>query len=220
MTDDLPPARTFRPTGPAAPPHIIYIVHGIRQHPIAANAWMNRLAAVITAASPTAWVRLHMWGFLGAMPWRLSRRVRRAQVRRLQQRIADDRVMFPNATIDAIGHSAGTYLLWHAMTQEGAPRAIFRRLVFMGGIVSSRETFERQIGHVDSLLNLYSREDEVVAVSTFGQSGWHGFKEQVRPFAEPHLHQMDMTPFEHDHYERHGAAWQKAVEFLTPLSSS
>lgn len=194
-------------------PHIVYLVHGIRQRPSRADAWMQALAARVTAADHAAMVRIHLYGFLGAMAVRapfVGRRIRRAYVRELQDAVAADRRIYPNATIDLIGHSFGTYLAWHSMTQSKGPRAFYRNLVFMGGVVSSRETFEREGQHFKGILNLYSRSDEIVAIATFGHSGWSGFQHD----GGGRVRNLSMAPYEHKDYERPGPAWDEAQRFV------
>lgn len=118
----------------------------------------------------------------------------------------------PECQIDAVGHSLGTILIHKSLTLETSrPKAFYRRLVFMGGAVSSRETFENEAGHFEKLLNIHSRGDDVVRLIPFGQCGYRGFTK-----ADPKLvMNLDLTPDNHKSYSRPGVAWNAASAFLS-----
>jgi hypothetical protein len=117
----------------------------------------------------------------------------------------------PECEIDAVGHSMGVTLLHESMTRQSSqPKCFYRRLVYMGGIVSSRETFKDEAGHFQKLLNIHSRGDDVVRLSPFGQCGYRGFT-RVDPKLVLNL---DLTPDNHRSYAAPGVAWTVIAQFL------
>lgn len=160
-------------------------------------------------------VHPYLYGWLGAAAIRLpllGPAVRRAHVKSFQRWLAElTRLYGTDAQLSVVGHSFGTYLIGHAMTEDtGEPRAFFDRVILMGSILSSRDTWEERDGHYHHVLNLFSREDEVVRFSTFGQSGWCGFR---RPRGS--VYQLPMPGYEHTTYLRPGVAWSHTAEFLS-----
>ena len=189
---------------------------------------MEPLAALLREEVPRAIVLPYLYGYiLGAsiaLPVR-GRFVRRRAVRNFQKWVARQlQPLGPDVELDAVGHSFGTHLLHRSMVQEGGFRPFFRRVVYMGGIVSTREKFEQHDDHVEGVLNLFSREDEVVFSCPFGHCGWKGFKNFRMPVADKSLigahggvfvKQFDMTPLGHQDYTQPGTmAWTRAAEWL------
>lgn len=140
---------------------------------------------------------------------RLTKKLQKFLVRQLRREP-------PGTQVDAIGHSFGTWLIHRSMTYKGRVKAFYRRIIYAAGIVSSRENFEDEAGHYSGILNLYSREDDVVRLAPFGHAGYNGFFYADRP-GEPlrvHVINADMTPFEHDDYTQPGKAWELTLKFL------
>jgi hypothetical protein len=206
----------------------IILVHGIHTSKKEARAWMTPFAEVLKQTNPGVLVFPYTYGYvLGtsiAFPVR-GRIVRRRAVRRFQKWAAQlVKRLGPDVELDAVGHSFGTHLVNESMVQDGGPRTFFRRVVYMGGIVSTRETFGRHDDHLDGVLNLYSREDEIVRLCPFGHCGWKGFKYHSVRTADGSfisiqhgipVTQIDMTPLEHEDYTLPGStAWGNAASWL------
>ena len=192
----------------------VVIAHGIHTSQERAESWMRPLAARILRECPGVTAcHPYEYGYLTGTAIRLpfiGAAVRRHEVRRFQQWVAAlARRYGPDVELSAIGHSFGTYLIGHAMTDEGEARSFFGRLALMGCILSSRDDWSDKIGHHTAVRNLFSHDDEIVRFSTFGQAGWCGFV-----CAPPDVENEEMKGFEHDDYTKNGPAWDALTDFL------
>ena len=194
---------------------VCVLVHGIHSSKDEARSWMEPLASELTALMPDLEVLFYLYGYLLgtsiALPISGTIR-RRRKVKRFQKWLARKMRAFPGDTeVSVVAHSFGTYLTHRAMTYEGAPRAIFDRVIYMGGIVSSREDWKAERGHFSELLNLHSKKDHVVRLNPFGQCGFLGFQNGVGL----KVRNEDLTPYAHGDYTQPGAAWGRIQAFLT-----
>lgn len=131
-------------------------------------------------------------------------------VTRTQRFVADACRRYPDAQVDFVGHSLGTYLGFNAMTQPGGPRSFFRRVALMATSVSSREPFLDEEGHFEKVLNLYSRRDEVIRFDPLGQAGWCGFRRE-----DDRVHSEEVPGYTHGDYTHPGVAWGEVRSFLS-----
>lgn len=138
----------------------VFIVHGIRDN----GFWTKRIARelkargrdrglFIRAPSPSygffsMWDFIRPWGREDATYWFL-------------EKYAEVRVLFPDARIDYVGHSNGTFLAARAL--ECSPMVRFDRIVFAGSVVRTDFDWARFPGQVGSVLNLVATDDMVVA---------------------------------------------------------
>lgn len=196
----------------------VVIAHGLHTDPAKAEAMARPLGEAILRRCPdvVSW-HLYEYGWLSAMairfPW-VGGHVRRREVGRFQAWVAtllQGLIAEHGAGVqlDAIGYSFGSYLVGHSMTDQPGPRAFYNRVILMGSILSSRDDWSDKRGHYQRALNLFSSEDEVVQFSTFGQSGWRGFKEHPTSVVD-----FECPKYEHDSYQRPGPAWLAAENFL------
>ena len=88
---------------------------------------------------------------------------------------------YPDAEINILAHSFGTYISYEAIRQAGkdkkAPIRI-NKLILVGGIVSSHENFKDTIGEglIKEVYNYCSYDDRVVRFNPlFGHCGYIGF---------------------------------------------
>lgn len=192
---------------------ILLIVHGIRTNKKRAQAWMHPLRDKIMAAAPDIQAAyLFEYGFLGVLGFRaplIGGHNRKHFVRRFQRFVAWARKRHPDAAVEVVGHSFGTYLIGHSMTDEGGPRAFYDRVVLMGCILSSRDDWTDKAGHYTRVLNLWSGKDRVVEFDTLGQSGWRGFIQ-----APPAVQSLEMPGYSHTDYCAPGTAWEALTGFL------
>lgn len=195
----------------------VFLVHGLHTSREEARAWAGPLGEKIQAANPdVVAVRLYAYGWLSAFAVRfpgVGGHVRRREVGRFQAWVRDQvqqlEQQHGKLAIDGVGYSMGTYMLDHSMTDAPGPRTFWDRLVLMGSILSSRDDWSDKAGHYMRAVNLFSSEDDVVRWSTFGQSGWQGFK------AAPTTVVNYLCPkYEHGDYEHPGLAWTAAANFL------
>lgn len=195
----------------------VFLVHGIRTSRPEARAWAGLFGEKIQAAnSDVVAVRLYEYGWLSAFAVRfpfVGGHVRRREVGRFQAWFRDQvqelEQLYGKLAIDGVGYSMGTYIIDHSMTDAPGPRTFWDRLVLMGSILSHRDDWSDKAGHYQRAVNLYSREDDVVRWSTFGQSGWKGFKERPSSVVD-----FECLAYEHGDYERPGPAWDAAANFL------
>ena len=195
---------------------VVILIHGVHSGEQKSLDWFEPLADAIRYVSPSTTVVFFMYGWTAGVSVRfpgIGKMVRRHLVRKLQKAVA--RLVETHgaeAEIDAIAHSFGTWLLHRSMTAGRNARwhCFYRRLVYMGGVVSSRETFENEAGHFARVLNLYSRGDDVVRLAPFGHCGTKGFSRAPAPVVS-----VDLTPINHRDYTGPGEAWSHAVPFLT-----
>lgn len=190
----------------------VILVHGIHTSKTEARAWMRDMGAYLKRVIPEievhefryGWtsgvsVRLPVWGWFS----------RRRKTKKFQRFVAELAKKGGNAGhADVVAHSFGTWLTHHSMT-KGGPKTFFRRLVYMGGIVSSRENFEAEQTHHERLLNMFSRKDDVVRFAPFGHCGYRGFLN-----VGARVKNLDMTPLEHGEYLTSDKVWTKAADFL------
>lgn len=188
----------------------VVLVHGVCTSRPEAEAWYAGLAPRLNLPGVDG-VHLYEYGWVAAPLIRFEV-YRHHAVKRFQTWLADlARRYGPDVTLDVIGYSFGSYLVGHAMTDAGGPRADFGSVVLMGSILSSRDDWSEREGHYRRALNIYSREDEVVRFSTIGQSGWKGF---IARGLERDVSNTHAVGYEHPDYQRPGVAWDFAAGFL------
>lgn len=192
----------------------VILVHGIHTDKERAEAWGSALGARIIALAAGGLIGVHLYeyGWLSGtairFPW-VGGAVREHEVARFQAWVADiARRYGPDVSLDAIGYSFGSYLVGHSMTDAPGPRSFWRKVGLMGCILSSRDDWSDKAGHYESVLNLWSHEDEIVRFSTFGQAGWKGF---VQAPAAVQNFETDST---HGDYEQPGPAWKALLSFM------
>jgi hypothetical protein len=193
---------------------VVILVHGIHTSKREAREWMRKMGLYLSRAIPGLEVLQFKYGWISGISVRLpiwgwfSRRRKTRKFQRFVARAVKERG--PETHPDVVAHSFGTWLAHHSMT-KGGPKTFFRRLVYMGGIVSSREDFRAEEGHYEKVLNLYSRNDMVVRYSLFGHCGHRGFINA----STLRVQSVDVTPAEHGDYIKPGRMWGEAGEFLT-----
>jgi hypothetical protein len=200
------------------PKRAVILAHGIHTTKKEAEAWAAGLEPRLRENNPDiAAVLLWEYGWTSAFavrfPW-VGGAVRRHLVGRFQGWVAQQLHELEEehgraVVLDAVGYSMGSYLVGRSMTDAPGPRAFFDRVVLMGSILSSRDDWSSRFGHYTQALNLFSSEDDVVKMSTFGQSGWRGFTKQPREVTN-----FECLGYEHGDYERPGPAWTAAANFL------
>jgi len=197
------------------PQHLIVMLHGVREDRAEAIEWMGALGRRLAAVVEGARVVPFIYGWTAATSVRLpliGGFVRRGLVRRFQGFVT--RLLAqgdPTAAVDVVAYSFGTWIAQESMTFAPGPKLFFRWLVYMGGIVSSRDDFADEAGHFERVLNVHSRGDDVVRLAPFGHCGYRGF---VRA-PKDRVGNVDLTPLNHRDYQRDGLAWDEVVEFLS-----
>jgi hypothetical protein len=222
---DGPGAIGTAPVIPATPPppqRLVVLIPGIHEGREKALRWMQPFADFLASPGTEVLIYTHAWlSALATFLPGIGNVVREHQVRKFQVWLAATLVTRPGAVVDAVGHSFGGYIPFAAMTAEGGPGAVYRRLALMAATVSSREDFKSAVGHFQAILNLYSTTDTVVLLSTIGQAGRIGFANGI-PFdrklgkhdTDPMVRNLDCTPYRHRDYENPGEAWDAVRAFL------
>jgi len=195
----------------------VVLVPGIHTTKREADAWKAGLEPRILVACPdVVRVLLYTQGWISAfairVPW-IGAGVRRRAIGRFQRWVAGTAQALKEefrveVQLDAIGYSFGSYLVGHSMSDAPGPRSFWGRVALMGSILSSRDDWSARAGHYQQALNIYSPEDDVVHFSTFGQSGWAGFRRA------PAIVRNREVFYEHGDYQRPGPAWKIATDFL------
>jgi len=200
------------------PKRAVILAHGLHTSKEEAEAWAAGLEPQLRAGNPEI-VAVLLWeygwtsAFAVRFPW-VGGAVRRRLVGRFQRWVAQQLLELEELhgggiVLDGVGYSMGSYLVDHAMTDAPGPRVFWDRVVLMGSILSSRDDWSDKAGHYTRAVNLFSREDDVVKMSTFGQSGWKGFTRRPSSVID-----FECPGYEHGDYERPGLAWSAAANFL------
>lgn len=214
---------------------VVILVHGIHTSRKDADRWMGGLERFLRERLPapqqvksadgrrwatsvgddivqfrygwTSGIMIRRLSFIG---W-LSRRRRTKKFQKLVARLR--RRNSSPLHVDVVAHSFGTWLVYYS-TLKGKKRLRTKlgRVAFMAGVVPTRATFHPEA--FERVLNLYSREDDVVRLASyagFGRSGVHGFAASD----DAGVKNVDLTPFEHDHYLNPlSKAWDLVADFL------
>lgn len=195
-------------------PKLVLVVHGIHTGRKEGKAWMSDFCRILESNSVNteAVPFLYGWtsGFMLRLPW-WGRTLRRRLVKRFQKFATKElRKRGPTWELSVVCHSMGTWIVHRSMTYKRGPRLFFDRIVYMGGVVSSREDFDDERGHFHRILNLFSKGDDVIRFAPFGHAGYKGF------YAADgnKVLNKDLTPVNHDHYTKPGKGWKLAVDFL------
>lgn len=197
---------------------VIALVHGIHNSHKDSKLWMSTMGKYLVENHNNSeeelvvkqfrygWVSGFSIRFPGIGLWTRSHYVRKFMkwVKRICQEEGVDR-------LDGIFHSFGTHIGHKSMTNDSRfPKTFFRRIVYMGGMVSARENFDNEEGHFEKVLCMFSREDEVIRFAPFGHCGYRGFNHADGLIVV----NKDMTPYEHGYYTRYGDAWPLINDFL------
>ena len=192
---------------------IIVLIHGIHTRRRKARRWYKPLGTLLRQRMPSVQVEHFFYGWTAGLSIRLpliglmvrKRLIRKFQkfVRKLVKRHG------PGVEVDVVAHSFGTWITHHSMT-KGKWHTFYRRLVYMAGVVSSRENFKGEKGHYEHILNLHSRGDDVIRLVPFGHSGYRGFVN----WEGNNVVNGDLTPANHNDYTEPGAAWSRTARFL------
>lgn len=194
----------------------VILANGIHTTKAEASAWMRDFGEYLRSTTPGLEVLEFKSGWISATSIRapgVGWFMRRHYTKKLQRFVA--RVVKERGAPckpNVIAHSFATWLVHYSMSR-GKRRAFYDRIIYMGGVVSSRASFDDQQGHYRRVLNLWSFNDGVVRMAflaPFGHSGFRGF----RAGAERHVHGEELTPYEHGDYLKPGRAWPLVGEFL------
>ncbi len=139
--------------------HVAFVVHGIRD----LGYWTQKIATKIRKQSSGEFKSLTpSYGYFNMLPfawwW-----IRRRKVEWFMDHYVEARSNYPNAEIDYVGHSNGTYLLARALKDYPACRV--RNIVFAGSVVRSDYDWQEKLerGQVQKVLNYVATSDWVVA---------------------------------------------------------
>lgn len=171
------PMRYIDDSLPAAPdPSVssfVFIIHGIRD----TGAWAKKIGATIRtvfdfqqlASKPKSKLRTdtQTYGYFALFPF-IWPWVRRQKVEWLMDRYATAKALFPDASMNFVGHSNGTYLAASALRDYQTCK--FDRVVFAGSVVP-RGFDWRVLKKQQKVLNYVATADVVVAFGTKGLQG-------------------------------------------------
>lgn len=96
-------------------------------------------------------------------------------------RLQDFQRRFPQAMLDVVCHSYGSWLVWHAirLSTRWTPILRIRRLILVASVLREDDPLEPvRDGRIAQVMNHYSRNDWVVLLAPppFGRAGCHGFR--------------------------------------------
>lgn len=118
----------------------------------------------------------YLRAFLVAIPW-----IRKFKVWWFKRYLRKLNKKYPDAKINILAHSFGTYISYEAIRQaekDKKPPIKINKLILVGGIVSSHEDFKDTIGNglIKEVYNYCSYDDRVVRFNPlFGHCGYQGF---------------------------------------------
>lgn len=192
----------------------LVVTHGIKTGDRRADEWMPKLIGRLIKDLRIDAKRIiqHRWGYASAFSVRVpfyGLMYRMRKVKQLQRLVLELRKKF--GTVNILAHSMGTKFSHNSMTGDKGPHAFYDRIIYMGGVVSSRENFLNETGHFGDILNMWSDKDDIVQWSTFGHAGYKGF---AHADEMENVTNVDMTPMDHGDYLEDGPAWDQVVRFL------
>lgn len=207
---------------PGGRTRLTVLVGGIEEDVATQEAWLGRLQAYLEPrlTTETAFLR-YTHPYIAAVGFGLpliGSLIRKYHLARFRAAVAAATAHEgPGAEVDLIGHSFGTWLAWHSVLDEGrGPRLFYRRMVFMGSIVSSGDDLRDQGRHFEAILNCWSDHDEVVRFAPFGHAGYRGFE-----WADGRsLVNLNCSPCPHRGYTQPCRAWDGAADFLNKSSGA
>ena len=153
---------------------IIIAVHGIRTLP--RYNWMRifeihwkydkRFKGWLFKNASYGYLR----AFLVAIPF-----IRKYRVWKFKGFLKKIRKKYPDAKINILAHSFGTYIAYEAIRQ--AKDIKINKLILVASIISAHEDFKDTIGKglIEKVYNYCSYDDRVVRFNPFGHSGYWGF---------------------------------------------
>ncbi|MBC6904515.1 alpha/beta hydrolase [Saccharophagus sp. K07] len=149
--------------------HIIFVLHGIR----AGNrGWVQALEERIRDVLPDASVITPSYGYLSALEFVVPF-LHRRPIRVFQQLYCDSIIENPNARVDFVGHSNGTYILGHSLRALSAMK--FDNVVLTGSVLPRdfewREFMKGTSPQVKKLRNDCANADWPVGILCKGLSG-------------------------------------------------
>ncbi len=159
--------------------NIVVLIHGIRTLP--KWNWTRHFELHLKYDKRFKdWLRKrasygYLRAFLIVIPW-----VRKLKVRWFKRYMRKLQKKYPDAKVNILSHSFGTYISYEAIRSAGkdgkAPIKV-NNLVLVAAIVSAHEDFKDTIekGLIKKVYNYCSYDDKVVRFNPFGHAGYHGF---------------------------------------------
>jgi hypothetical protein len=142
---------------------VVFVLHGIRDR----GGWTDRLAARILEDAKTVGCNVHVrTSSYGHFPMGKFLLVgeRQKNVRWFMDQYTEMLALYPNADMQFIGHSNGTYLLASALVRYSACH--FQRVVFAGSVVRTDFPWDQFVGEdrVSAVRNYVATADWVVGI--------------------------------------------------------
>lgn len=135
---------------------VVMIVHGIRDD----GRWANDLGRDFQTADSHVRSFSRSYGYFSALYFLMPTRME-ANVRWFVDQYTQLRALYPQADIDFIGHSNGTYMLAQAVAKYHAVR--FNKVIFAGSVVQTGFPWARFRARVQAVRNYRASDDRVVA---------------------------------------------------------
>lgn len=162
------------------PSSVIVAVHGVRSH----GEWTDTLEAKLEAdprfKDALFWAVDYPWTMAVVgwaqtwWPWS-----RHTLTNWMERQLVRIQAQFPDAPLDIVSHSYGTWLTWHAIRRsfEHATPIRARKVLMLGSVVHHDGPFFPLVrGQIKRLVNFFSLNDTVVlfAPPPFGHAGQVG----------------------------------------------
>jgi TIGR02594 family protein len=165
-------------------PHVVLLVHGIRDHALWQNAVRRKLEDAGFIVEATNYGRFNLLQFLVPIPF-----FRRRAIESVWRQIRIVRQSNPDALISVIAHSFGTYIVANIIRNEFDVK--FHRVIFCGSVVPFEFPFEQasdRFGH--PIVNEVGTADVWPAMAQsvtwgYGSAGSFGFR---RPLLRDRWH--------------------------------
>ena len=150
---------------------VVFVIHGIRDK----GFWTQKLARKVIKTglknNRNFKSETSSYGYFPLLPFVIPW-LRQKKVHWLMEQYCKNKVLYPNAKFSYIGHSNGTHLLAHALTNYKNIK--FENVVFAGSVVNHNFNWQTFIKEekVKKVKNFVASNDLVVATFPYGFAKW------------------------------------------------